>query len=105
MLNRRAKRRYLSVMYTGPANKAVNAIIRRCSDLFGSIATEKAAIKLVRSESSVAIIKCRQEQLDNVLAAIALLDPPVVTRDMSGSIKQLRRRLALWPPLIYQDLS
>jgi len=81
-------------MYTGPANKAVSAIVKRCSDLFGSIATEKAAIRLVRSDSNVAIIKCRQEQLDNVLAAIALLDPPVVTRDMSGSIKQLRRRLA-----------
>jgi len=94
VLNRRVKRRYVSVVYTGSANKAVNAIIRRCSDLFGSIATEKAGIRLVRSDSNVAIIKCRQEQLDNVLAAIALLDPPVVTRDMSGSIKQLRRRLA-----------
>lgn len=94
MLNRRVKRRYVSVMYTGPANKVVNAIVRRCSDLFGSIATEKAAIRLVRSDSNVAIIKCRQEQLDNVLAAIALLDPPVVTRDMSGTLKQLRRRLA-----------
>jgi RNase P/RNase MRP subunit POP5 len=94
VLNRRAKRRYLSVIHTGPANKAVNAIIRRCSDLFGSIATEKAAIGLVRSDSNVAIIKCRQEQLDNVLVAIALLDPPVVTRDMSGSIKKLRRRQA-----------
>jgi RNase P/RNase MRP subunit POP5 len=94
VLNRRVKRRYVSVVYTGSANKAVNAIIRRCSDLFGSIATEKAGIRLVRSDSNVAIIKCRQEQLDNVLAAIALLDPPVVTRDISGSIKQLRRRLA-----------
>ena len=94
MLNRRAKRRYLSVMYTGQANKAVNAVIRRCSDLFGSIATEKAAIRLVRSDSNVAIIRCRQEQLDNVLAAIALLDPPLVTCDMSGSIRQLRRRQA-----------
>ena len=98
MLNRRAKRRYLSVMYTGPANKAVNAIIRRCSDLFGSIATEKAEIKLVRSESSVAIIKCRQEQLDNVLAAIACIcalsrytDSSVGCRCVSGKSRQGRK--------------
>ncbi len=93
MLNRRAKRRYLSVIHMGPANEAVNAITKRCSDLFGSIATEKAAIRLVRSESNVTIIKCRLEQLDNVLAAIALSNPQVVARDMSGSIKQLRSRL------------
>jgi RNase P/RNase MRP subunit POP5 len=78
-------------MHTAPASEAVNSIIRRCSDLFGSVATENAAIRLVKSESNdVTIIKCRLDQLENVLVAIALSDPPVVTIGMSGSLKQLR---------------
>jgi RNase P/RNase MRP subunit POP5 len=81
-------------MHTGQASDAVSAIIRRCSELFGSIAAEKAAIKLVKSENSIAIIKCRLDQLDDVLVSIALTDPPVVTLDMSGSMKRLQRRLA-----------
>ena len=92
MLNRRSKRRYLSLMHSGEANDSVNAIIKRFSELFGSIATEKAAIKLVCSSAKETIIKCRLEQIDNVLVAIALTEPPAVTVDMSGSIKQLKRR-------------
>ena len=92
MLKRRAKRRYLSILHAEQANDAVNAIVKRCSELFGSVGTEKAAIRLVKSEGSTTIIKCRLDQLDNVLVAIALADPPVVTMDMSGSIKRLQRR-------------
>jgi RNase P/RNase MRP subunit POP5 len=91
MLKRRSKRRYLSLIHDGEANDSVNAIIKRFSGLFGSIATEKAAIKLVCSSANETIIKCRLEQIDNVLVAIALTDPPTVTVDMSGSIKQLKR--------------
>ena len=92
MLKRRAKRRYLSILHAEQADDAVNAIAKRCSELFGSVGTEKAAIRLVKSEGSTTIIKCRLDQLDNVLVAIALADPPVVTMDMSGSIKRLQRR-------------
>ena len=80
-------------MYAGSASEAVNAITKRCSELFGAIAAEKAAIRLVKSNDST-IIKCRLDQLDNVLVVIALTDPPAVTLDMSGSMKQLQRRLA-----------
>jgi RNase P/RNase MRP subunit POP5 len=92
MLKRRAKRRYLSILHGGQANDAVNAIAKRCSDLFGSVGAEKAAIRLVKSEGGTTIIKCRLDQQDNVLVAIALADPPVVTMDMSGSMKRLQRR-------------
>lgn len=92
MLNRRAKRRYLSILHGGQANDAVSTITKRCSELFGSIAAEKAAIRLVKSEGGATIIKCRLDQLDSVLIAIALTDPPVATLDMSGSIKRLQRR-------------
>jgi RNase P/RNase MRP subunit POP5 len=92
MLKRRSKRRYVSIMHDGEANDSVNAIIKRFSELFGSIATEKAAIRLVRSNANQTIIKCRLEELDNVLVAISLTDPPAVTIDISGSIKRIQLR-------------
>jgi RNase P/RNase MRP subunit POP5 len=81
-------------MHAGQASDAVNAITKRCSELFGSIAAEKAAIRLVRSENGVATIKCRLERLDDVLVSIALTYPPVIALDMSGTMKRLKRRLA-----------
>jgi RNase P/RNase MRP subunit POP5 len=81
-------------MHAGQAGDVINAITRRCSELFGSIAAEKAGIRLVVKSDDTTIIKCRLDQLDNVLVAIALTDPPAVTLDISGSMKRLRRRLA-----------
>ncbi len=92
MLKRRAKRRYRSIVHSGQAGDAVNAIAVRCSELFGSVATEKAAIRLVKTEDNITVMKCRLDQLDGVLVAIALTDPPVATLDMSGSMRQLKRR-------------
>jgi RNase P/RNase MRP subunit POP5 len=92
MLKRRSKRRYLSIMHAGESSNSVNAITKRFSELFGTIAAEKAAIRLVQQSANESIIKCRLEQLENVLVAITLIDSPVVTIAMSGSIRQLRRR-------------
>jgi RNase P/RNase MRP subunit POP5 len=92
MLKRRSKRRYLCIKHAGGSGDSVNAIIKRFSELFGSIAAEKAAIRLVQQAENESIIKCRLDQIENVLAAITLIDPPIVTIGMSGSIKQLRRR-------------
>lgn len=92
MLKRRSKQRYLSIMHTGESSNSVNAITKRFSELFGTIAAERAAIRLVHQGANESIIKCRLEQLENVLVAITLIDPPVVTIAMSGGIRQLRRR-------------
>jgi RNase P/RNase MRP subunit POP5 len=92
MLKRRSKRRYLSIMHTGESSDSVNAIRKRFSELFGSINAEKAAIRLVQQSGNESIIRCRLEQLDNLLVAITLIDPPVVTVGMSGTIRQLRSR-------------
>lgn len=92
MLKRRSKRRYLSIMHAGESSNSVNAITRRLSELFGTIAAEKAAIRLVQQGANESIIKCRLEELENVLVTITLVEPPVVTIAMSGSIRQLRRR-------------
>jgi len=83
----------MSIVHAGQSEETVNAITKRCYELFGSIAAERAAIRLVKSNKAT-IIKCRLDQLDNVLVVIALTDPPAVTIGMSGSIKQLERRLA-----------
>jgi RNase P/RNase MRP subunit POP5 len=74
------------------SSETVAAITRRFTELFGSIAAEKAGIRFVKSEDGMTIIKCRLDHLDSVLVAIAMTDPPVITLDMSGNIKRLRRR-------------
>ena len=79
-------------MHTCDSRDSVNAIIKRFSELFGSIAAEKAAIRLVQQAGNESIIRCKLEQLDNLLVAITLIDPPVVTVGMSGTIRQLRSR-------------
>jgi RNase P/RNase MRP subunit POP5 len=74
--------------------KIVNLIKRRNSELFGYIATEKSSIKLIRSERmNTIIISCKLASMDNILSTIALIDPPLVTIDMSGTLKRLLRRL------------
>lgn len=118
-LRRRAKRRYLLVLYShdssnnsssGPAaaDAAAKAIARRHSELFGYIATERAEIKLVRAldgyhypyhpdggdGSAMMIVRCALSSADSVLATIALVHPPMVTLGMSGSVKRLRMQMA-----------
>jgi RNase P/RNase MRP subunit POP5 len=74
--------------------KIVNLVKKRNSELFGYIATEKSSIKLIRSERmNTIIISCKLASLDNILSTIALIDPPLVTIDMSGTLKRLLRRL------------
>ena len=92
MLKRRSKRRYLSIIHAGESSASVNAITKRFCELFGTIAAEKAAIRLVRQGANESIIKCRLDELEKVLVAISLIDPPVVTIAMSGSIRQLQRQ-------------
>jgi RNase P/RNase MRP subunit POP5 len=72
----------------------VNLVKKRNSELFGYIATEKSSIRLIRSERmNTIIISCKLVSLDNILSTIALIDPPLVTIDMSGTLKRLLRRL------------
>jgi RNase P/RNase MRP subunit POP5 len=92
MLKRRSKRRYLSIIHAGESSASVNAITKRFCELFGTIAKENAAIRLVRQGANESIIKCRLDELEKVLVAISLIDPPVVTIAMSGSIRQLQRQ-------------
>jgi RNase P/RNase MRP subunit POP5 len=91
MLNRRPKRRYVSIVQAGEPIDSANAIKKRFSELFGTIATESAAIRLIEQRGNESIIKCTLEQLENVLLSIALLDPPTITIKVSGSIKHLRK--------------
>ena len=72
----------------------VNLIKIRNSELFGHITTEKSPIRLIQSkEMNIIVICCKLEGLDNILSTIALTDPPIVTLDISGTLKRLQRRL------------
>ena len=66
---------------------------KRHAELFGSVASQKADLRLIKDEGGVAILRTSLAQADSVLAAIALCDPPMATLDMSSSVKRLRRRL------------
>ncbi|WP_415283482.1 hypothetical protein [Candidatus Nitrososphaera sp. FF02] len=78
-------------MHTGP--DALAPVQKRHAELFGSVASQKADLRLIRDESGIAILRTSLAQADNVLAAIALCDPQMATLDMSSSVKRLKRRL------------
>jgi len=73
--------------------KSITIIRRRFSELFGTIALEKASIKVICENNlclpPLLIIKCKLESMDNVLCAIALSYPPLTTIKISGTIKKL----------------
>ncbi len=96
MLNRRPKRRYVSVVQAGEPIDSAKAVKKRFCELFGTIATERAAIRLIEQRGNESILKCTLEQLENVLLSIALVDPPAVTIRVSGSIKHLRKHKELF---------
>jgi RNase P/RNase MRP subunit POP5 len=97
MLNRRDKRRYLAV-WDGDHGcdhlKIVELISKRNSELFGQIAMEKANIRFIGiDEKQIIILSCKLEMLGTLLAAIALMQPPMLLLRVSGTLKGLRRFL------------
>ena len=101
MLKRRAKRRYLAILHSvHPYDNIrdelsiLNSITKRNSELFGHISTELSSIRLIRSEQkNIIIISCLLQHIDNILSTIALIDPPLVTILISGTLKKLRRHI------------
>ncbi|MDQ4101095.1 MAG: hypothetical protein M3115_02785 [Thermoproteota archaeon] len=93
MLKRRPKRRYLAVVQSDNASDPAVSIKKRFSELFGTIATENASLRVIERRGNWFIIRCTKDQLENILVAIAVIDPPMVTIGMSGSIKQLKKRI------------
>ena len=101
MLKRRAKRRYLAILHSvDPYDNIrdelsiLDSITKRNSELFGHISTELSSIRLIRSEQkNIIIISCLLQHIDNILPTIALIDPPLVTIVISGTLKKLRRHI------------
>jgi RNase P/RNase MRP subunit POP5 len=91
MLRRRPKRRYISIICADATTDAFNSIMRRHTELFGFVLTERAAIRLMQSEDKMMIIRCRLEQLDDVLVAITFSELSAITLGISGSINRLRK--------------
>ena len=97
MLKRRDKRRYMAVLHDGQMDgiEIVDLIKKRNSELFGHIATERSSIRFIQSQgANLIIISCKLKGLDNILSTIALSYPPLITLDMSGTLKRLRKRLS-----------
>lgn len=94
MLKRREKRRYVSVMHGCPAPEAAAAIERRMYELYGTIALERASLKVIKPGEGVSVLRCSLGSEKKVLVAVALAGQPVATLDMSSSMKRLKRKLA-----------
>lgn len=80
-------------MHEGNAQDIVALLAKRLGDIYGITAAQNASIKLAKSYDGVAVVRCSLKAIDGVLVAMALADPPVVTLDISASIKRLKRRL------------
>jgi RNase P/RNase MRP subunit POP5 len=94
VLKRREKRRYISVIYEAGGVSALDAVQKRHAELFGSIALDRASLRLIKDKNGSAIImRCSLAELGRVLATMAFCHPPIVTLDMSSSMKRLKRRL------------
>lgn len=92
VLKRREKRRYVSVIYQGKPEEAFATLERRHADLFGSVASAQAALRLLGSNDCAMTVRCSLSQVKTVLVAIALSDPAIATLDMSSSMKRMKRR-------------
>lgn len=91
-LKRREKRRYISVAHAGKAEDAFASVVRRHAEIFGSLASARAALRLISSGDRNMVIRCSLRESKSVLAAIALADPAMVTLDMSSLLNRMARR-------------
>ena len=78
-------------------NYIVKLILKRYSELFGSIESQNSALKSIRSflinGNNILILSCKLESLDNILLTMVFMDPPLITLDISGTVKRLKGRL------------
>ncbi len=77
---------------------------KRLIGLYGSIDFHKTGIRIVNVSAmppKFVIIKCRLEYINNVLLAIYFTNYPLLILPVSGTIKQLKKRIQEF--LIYKD--
>jgi RNase P/RNase MRP subunit POP5 len=77
---------------------------KRLIGICGSIDFYKSGIRIINVVSiskKFIIIKCRLEYIDNVLLSIYFTNYPVIILPISGTIKQLKKRIQEF--LIYKD--
>jgi RNase P/RNase MRP subunit POP5 len=93
-LKRRDKRRYVSLVHSCSAAEAMAAVEKRLQELYGAIALERAALKVVWAGDDVSIFRCALGYERQLLVAVALASPSMATLDMSSSARRLKRRFA-----------
>jgi hypothetical protein len=92
-LKRREKRRYISLMHGCPSAEAAMVIEKRMQELYGTIVHERASLKVTRSGENVSVFRCTLGYERQLLVTIALAGKPVVTLDMSSSVRRIKKRL------------
>lgn len=79
-------------MHSGKDLDAFDSLSKRCAELFGRVTLENSGLRLMKSYEGVIIIRCNLDKTNDILVCVALSYPPLVTIDMSGSLKRLRKR-------------
>jgi RNase P/RNase MRP subunit POP5 len=73
-----------------------NKFYERLEGLFGSIDYYKSTIKIINVNSvssKFVIIRCRLEHLDDVLLSLCFTNYSLLILPLSGTIKQLKKRI------------
>ena len=71
-----------------------NILKHRYVELFGSLNMELTSIfSFDSNDNRVLIISCNLKYLNNILTSISMVEPPITTISMSGTLKKLRNNI------------
>lgn len=93
-LKRQDKRRYILVTCRMDLQKSIDGLFERVSELFGTISLGRAALKIMVVDESYAIIRCSLGSFENVLVAMTLCNPPILSLSSSGTLAGLKKEMA-----------
>jgi RNase P/RNase MRP subunit POP5 len=77
-------------------NDFTKSFYNRLEGLFGSVDFHKSGIRIINIDSlppNFIIIKCRLEYVDNILMAVTFTNIQLLILPVSGTIKQLKKRI------------
>ena len=103
MLKRREKKRYIAIYFIKKEFQkqkkyVFNEIKNRAIELFGLINIEKSSLRYIEYSRNerVLIIRSALGYEEMIIASIAVLDLPLFTVSMSGTLRKLREEIELF---------
>ena len=87
---KRIKYRYLVIKFEGNKEKTKREILRIFKEMYGKYGLAEANIKFI-DEFEPIVLKINNKYVDKLRASIALLDIPLRTIGVSGSIKGVKK--------------